>query len=122
MRHTIWKKGDYIKLIDRPRYDMVGDGITAEREELAVVLGFSLGSSSPFGKAVDIRVEDGEVTAEIVWVDPVHCGDDTLKEQNLRLAGTYIPKEWNEDKTLITRSVLHYVSVSPISDVPNEEE
>lgn len=122
MRYVIWDKGDYFE------DNFGGDELTRYTMESAVVelpsdpipLTFWFDNVEPVGRVVDIRLEDGDITGEIVWAPDSPISDEGVKDSNLVFSGGY--RDVERAGTVIFNAALFMVAVLPRKDVPSRRD
>jgi hypothetical protein len=106
MRYPIWEKDDFFQ-VGEVRYDMDPAIVTWDEDKLPLTWLFNH-QDLPRGHVKDIRLEDGEITGEIVFTDP-QITDELIREANLRFGGYYTPVE--KENGVVTKARLRAVSI-----------
>lgn len=132
MRHPIWKKNDFFEPRDLPPLNMNADVINFDPEGVPLVTNFNFATpDAVVGTVIDLEVEDGELTGEVVYRcdsrgnqylpgDPLQPTLDPAKEApepaRYRLGGYF--SHVQKEGTQIVSCELRAVSLIPIEDTP----
>lgn len=132
MRHAIWKKDDFFEPHGLPRLDMKAEVIDFDEDDLPLVTNFSFATpDAVVGTVIDLKVEDGELTGEVVYRcdsrgNPYLPGDplqptldpakDRLEPARYRLGGYFSRVEKVDNQ--IVACQLRAVSIMPLEDTP----
>lgn len=73
-RRIIWAKDDYFDHGDK-RTDMDPAVVKFPEESIPIIVGFDWARGRPIGNITDLRLEEGEITGEVFWFEPI------IKEQ-----------------------------------------
>lgn len=123
MREVIWGVGDYFQ-VGGKRYDMNAEVVEPPDEGVPLVWNFNY-EKPPVGRVEDIRVEDGELTGEVVFLGKDALDDEmweTIK-RDFRLGGHFAGVKYKHEKsTVVTECSIKAVSIVLKSQVPNTKE
>jgi len=106
MRYPIWEKDDFFQ-VGEDRYDMDPSIVTWEEKALSLSWEFNH-QQLPKGRVEDIRLEEGEITGEVIFTDP-QITDEMIKDLGLRFGGYYTPVE--KENGVVTKARLRAVSL-----------
>lgn len=109
MRYPILKKDDVLRTQD---VDIQIDAEGIEIPERAPLTWNYDYTGGPYGYVDDIRLEDGEITGELMVTDPT-WNDKTMEDYGYRLAGFYTDMVKSRDGLTITSCTLRAVAVVP---------
>lgn len=94
MRHAIWEKDDFFQFIEGPRIDMDPAVCDISAEEIPLCWNFDIGRLPTAGCVRDLRLEDGEITGEVIFFED-DWDSEKMKELGCRLGGYYVDVERN---------------------------
>ena len=114
MRRAIWKSTDFFMLGDK-RYDMDAVVIDTRQEPLPIYPRFDQQMTRPMGCVSDLRIEDGDFTGEVEWLEDAMLCDEIFDALPIRMAGSYMVES---TENVVERATLLYVTVVPIDETP----
>lgn len=124
MRYPIWKKTDFF-FINGSRIDMDASVVELPLEPLGVFRVYS--HATPIALATDFQLVDGEISAEISFLDPffelsAEDGEKWMKDNDYRMSGLFNRVEMDKKKAVVSKASLRRVDVGPRRDIPSERE
>lgn len=117
MRFNIFEEGDFF-MIGGVRRDMDPIVVECENEPLPIIYGYDF-AGNYYGRISDIRIENGNLTGEVEWLDPA-LDDGSLERMGMRLGGYYIDVEERKEggKITVTKATLAGVAMVMKDEVP----